>query len=615
MNKKLKNAPHFKAQAEKVSNFSDWFIFVGDEAFQGYDKSNGTDYLNLMDHVFKIPNNKRTPPVILGNKQLTELQGLQIAPTEQRYIKLFQIGALSESQKTAICLNLAQYTAVTKCELYDRTGGFIESLGDYIERVRTGDTAAEIVAETVGNGLQVTLTADEMRNAPVNKITAYFLQWLSTQPINNKLAYHALHNRLYCFNGKTWDYLPDTHAHRLIKDFFNAYGVGHSMQKVKNICEYLSVELPFFGETAPHFLAFNNGVLNKDTLEFLPHNPDYWLIGFNECDYSDNPPPTPHFDKWLDFISSGNEQRKLGFLAGLYMILFNRNDWQLTLELIGEAGGGKSVFLEVGKMLAGSNNSEPISLKALNDERQIVKILNKSFIYSSDESKYIGDSSIFKKLSSGEAVDFNPKNKPAFSVAVKAIFALASNTLPIYKNDGGGMDRRRVIFPFYRAVTPEQRDPQLISKLQGELAGIVRKIITTFPIADGAKLALYEQQRNDEVLKLKRDNDHILDFIQAFELLDRASNKGLVYGGLNSVPTNPLLMLDKFYWAYLFYCEAHGIDDRQRLKPKYLEQELKHAFKSAGYSINFHINTLGGRQRHTNAIYKDKEGTYKQWTN
>lgn len=298
------------------------------------------------------------------------------------------------------------------------------------------------------------------------------------------------------------------------------------------------------------------------------------------------------------------------------MILNNRNDWQLTLELIGEPGGGKSIYLEVGKMLSGDDNHEAITLDILNENKARDIILNKTFLYSSDQAKYIGDASILKQISSGEEVTFNPKNKPPFSTKVKAIIAICSNTLPIYKNDGGGMDRRRVIFPFTRSVDENDRDVNLVDKLKAELGGIIRKIYDTFPQAEEALKALFKQKNSKEALELKRKNDHILEFIEEFHLLPQVTSQGLVMGSNRGVPPfESQFIYDKLYWCYLLFCNTHGRNDKSILKPSDLMQELTQAFKTAGYKIRFATKPLGQRKLYTNVIFKDKSSTIEKWRN
>ncbi|QPB42676.1 DNA primase family protein [Rodentibacter haemolyticus] len=607
---KLKNAPNLTALSG--NDPTELFIFAGTKAWAAWNKGEGVEWHLIADrYQMTADDRKAEPPIILGESQLKEIKGLRLAPAEQEAITLFEFGELSQSEITAICANLAKHTQVQRLTLCDSIGQIKEDLSGYLKRIRTGETLADVVADSIMN---VELTAEIINKASINERTDYFIQWYDKQH-NTPLAYHPEQGRIYGYNGKCWQYLPEFELYRIIRGFFAHHQAKYSLQHVKNIYDCLMLEVQPMGKSQPHLLAFNNGALNKNTLELLPHNPDDWLTGFNPCDYVLNPPPTPHFNQWLDFISQGNNDRKQSLLAGLYMILFNRNDWQLTLELIGTAGSGKSIYLEVGKLLAGENNHEAITLETLNNEKTRDIILNKTFLYSSDQSRYIGDSSVFKKLSSGESINFDPKHKKAFSSPVKAVLAIASNTLPIYKNDGGGMERRRVIFPFTQAVEESKRDPQLVEKLKSELAGIVHLVIQSFPSADKALQALHRQQHSKEALELKRENDHILDFIQEFELMETVNGAGLIFGSALKMPIgNADRMLDRLYWAYWLYCEHQGIDERQRLKKRHLERELVQAFKTAGNRIDFKTAILAGNRNHTNAIYKDREQTRRKFS-
>lgn len=568
------------------------------------------------------PNRYQEIPLILDVRELENISVLELAPPQTEIASLIDTGLffkvknnvqglnIRENSKhlDKICLQIAKTTNIKTLLLRDHLGQLLEDLSGYIDRIRK-DKA--LIAQTFTPEI-IELDADTLEKEPPSKKANYFYKWF-----NQPLSFHPQQKKIYQFEGKCWKAIDDNVLQRKIKSFFVEYEADYrNVENLNRIIACLSVDLPLFAQTDHNLLAFNNGVLNKNTLEFLPHSKDYYLTAFNPCDYLETQTPTPNFDKWLSFISNDDEERKKALLAGLYMILNNRNDWQLTLELIGEPGGGKSIYLEVGKMLSGDDNHEAITLQILNEDKARDIILNKTFLYSSDQAKYIGDASILKQISSGEEVTFNPKNKPPFSTKVKAIIAICSNTLPIYKNDGGGMDRRRVIFPFTRSVDENDRDVNLVDKLKVELGGIIRKIYDTFPQADDALKALFKQKNSKEALELKRENDHILEFIEEFNLLPQVTNQGLVMGSNRGVPPfESQFIYDKLYWCYLLFCNAHGRNDKSILKPSDLMQELKQAFKTAGYKIRFSSKQLGQRKLHTNVIFKDKSATIEKWRN
>ncbi|TCK01681.1 putative DNA primase/helicase [Volucribacter psittacicida] len=627
MANKLTNAPNLSEVAKRNEPLTELYILVGANAWAFYRKNakdkatngQGLDWQTFLDSVDgQNPDRYDSLPIVLGQHQINQLEGVKIAPKGYQIATLVytEPNPLTQSQIATLCVNLAQNSDIQRLAIVNNIGERLEDLTDYLARIRQGDSVAEVVAENSQAQSSLDM-ADIIKGASPNDRAKYFIDWCEhTAEPRYQLAYNALNNRIYRYNGKAWESMNDTEILRLITAFFRHYDAKYSLEKVKGVRDCLTLDLPLMGIAKPNLLAFNNGILDKNSLELMPFDPDYWLIGFNPCDYCQDCLPTPNFDKWLTFISYGKDERRQAFLAALYMILFNRTEWQLTLELIGEAGGGKSVFIEVAKLLSGNGNHEGITLKELDNPVSRSKVLDKTFLYSSDEGRYIGDSSTFKKLSSGEPLDFNPKYKDPFSQSVNAIFAICSNSLPIYKNDGGGMDRRRVIFPFDKAVPEQDRDYQLVSKLKGELSGIIQKIISAFPTPDIALKALFIQKNSAEVLALKRDNDHLLDFVQEFDLLPMPSREGLIMGSLLHVPDlSTDLVFNRLYWIYLLYCHHHGIEAKYQLKPKHLERELIQAFKSSGFDIRFSIRTLAQGKRHTNATLKDKNATKQKLQN
>jgi putative DNA primase/helicase len=66
---------------------------------------------------------------------------------------------------------------------------------------------------------------------------------------------------------------------------------------------------------------------------------------------------------------ASNDRKTDRVLAALFMVLANRYDWQLFLEVTGPASG-KSVMAEICTMLAGKANTVSASMKALEDARE-----------------------------------------------------------------------------------------------------------------------------------------------------------------------------------------------------------------------------------------------------
>lgn len=89
----------------------------------------------------------------------------------------------------------------------------------------------------------------------------------------------------------------------------------------------------------------------------------------------------------------------------------------------------------------------------------------------------------------------------------------AVNNNPMQFSDrSGGVSRRRVILPFPEVIPANERDPQLLAKITGELAVIVRHLMQRFAAANDARVLLEAQQNSDEALEIKRSADPLVDF-------------------------------------------------------------------------------------------------------
>lgn len=98
-----------------------------------------------------------------------------------------------------------------------------------------------------------------------------------------------------------------------------------------------------------NLIGFSNGVFDTRTGNFREHNKNDWLLNASELPFS---PPAegetlathaPNFWKWLRRSVADNDRKADRVLAALFMVLANRYDWQLFLEVTGPGGSGKSV--------------------------------------------------------------------------------------------------------------------------------------------------------------------------------------------------------------------------------------------------------------------------------
>lgn len=220
----------------------------------------------------------------------------------------------------------------------------------------------------------------------------------------------------------------------------------------------------------------------------------------------------PNFWRWLDRAASGNPTKRDVILAALFMVLANRYDWQLFLEVTGPGGSGKSILAEIATMLAGEDNATSADIDTLEDPRKRASLIGFSLIRLPDQEKWSGDGAGLKAITGGDAVSVDPKYQNPYSTHIPAVILAVNNNPMRFTDRSGGVSRRRVIIHFPEQIAPEERDPQLRDKIARELAVIVRQLMQQFSDPMSARALLQSQQNSDEALSIKRDADPTFDF-------------------------------------------------------------------------------------------------------
>ncbi len=369
------------------------------------------------------------------------------------------------------------------------------------------------------------------------------------------------------YNGIVWEPVSDKELQRSMAKIFIDAGISYSQNAIKFAVDTMKLSLPVMGGADRNLIGFSNGVFDTRTGNFREHNKNDWLLNASELPFS---PPAegetlathaPNFWKWLRRSVANNDRKADRVLAALFMVLANRYDWQLFLEVTGPGGSGKSVMAEICTMLAGKVNTVSASMKALEDARERALVVGFSLIIMPDMARYAGDGAGIKAITGGDKVAIDPKHKAPYSTRIPAVVLAVNNNAMSFSDRSGGISRRRVIFNFSEVVPENERDPMLVEKIEGELAVVIRHLLTRFSDQDEARRLLYEQQKSEEALMIKREGDSLVDFCGY--LMSLVKCEGMMVGNAGIVPFSPRRYL---YHAYLAYMSAHGLGKPVSLK-------------------------------------------------
>jgi putative DNA primase/helicase len=347
------------------------------------------------------------------------------------------------------------------------------------------------------------------------------------------LAVDANGQLLSRYENGIWKNIPAATFSRNVADLFQHLRAPFSSGKIASVVETLRLIIPQQATPARRLIGFRNGAFDTQSGIFSPHHKSHWLRTL--CDVDFTPPVegemletlAPNFRRWLDRAAGKNPQKRDVILAALFMVLANRYDWQLFLEVTGPGGSGKSILAEIATLLAGEDNATSADIDTLEDPRKRASLIGFSLIRLPDQEKWSGDGAGLKAIT----------------------------------DRSGGVSRRRVIIHFPEQIAPEERDPQLRDKIARELAVIVRQLMQKFSDPMTARALLQSQQNSDEALSIKRDADPTFDFCGYLEMLPQTN--GMFMGNASIVPRNYRKYL---YHAYLAYMEANGYRNVLSLK-------------------------------------------------
>ena len=577
----MKKAPNVKLLPK--DKHTEAIIFAGTEAYSHAQHWIEAEGKRAGDNV---------SPVYIGEKQLAELTSLIIIDEGRESARVYRAGDITQTQLTTIATKLA-LAGVRKARFFDGMyqASPKEDWSARLPGLRQEAESGESLVKVVAAGVNLSQMADNKKA-------------LLLASRYNGIAIHAESEAVHAYRDGVWEKATQLELSREMVAIYNENQTDFSKRHINNVIEALKIVIPVMEEPRRNLIAFTNGVYDMETGQFSEHSADNWITNHNGIEYSPAVPGenlhdhAPNFHKWLSYSSGKDALKMQRICAGLFMVLANRYDWQLFLEITGEGGSGKSVFTQVATLLAGEHNTASGNMVALDTARGRAQFVGKSMITLPDQPKYTGEGTGIKAITGGDAVEIDPKNEHQFTAILRAVVIATNNTPMIFTERAGGVARRRVIFQFNHRVREEDKDPELPRKIAAEIPVIIRRLLDTFADPDDARALLIEQRDSAEALEIKRASNPVLDLCAALAFMSEP--RGLEMGGgkRSEEERNPRQYL---YHLYLSFMEYQGL--AKPLSVTEFGKAVKEAAKE--YKAEYLTRTIKGR-RQTNVQLTDK---------
>jgi putative DNA primase/helicase len=293
----------------------------------------------------------------------------------------------------------------------------------------------------------------------------------------------------------------------------------------------------------PHWVNFNNGLLNIETFEFREHTPNIFTITRIPITYSPGA-DCPFFKEKLADKLPEHVITCLQEMFGYCYMPYQRHEVAFLFH--GQKRTMKSTVLYLLGEMLGEDNITSFPLQQLTyDQFSTAYLFGKLANICADlDSEGLRNVGRFMMITGGDKITAGKKHEHHISFYPSSKLIFSCNVIPSTHNKDPAFYRRWIILPFDKQTPKEQIDPYMKDKLKKELPGILNWAL------EGLK-RLQENKRfsywlsEDEVKALYEKNS---DSISAF-----------IYAHINTESDDGVITKREVYKQYQTYCKENRI--------------------------------------------------------
>ncbi len=230
----------------------------------------------------------------------------------------------------------------------------------------------------------------------------------------------------------------------------------------------------------PSYINLENGMYNIKRKRLEDHSPAFHSLVQLPIHY-DPDAQCPKFDDFLSIVCPPDSLKMVWQVIAY--LLIPGNPFQKAILFYGPGSNGKSTFINVMEAMVGRENCSNITLKQLSRVFEPAELLGKQLNTVGDlDLRFHEDTESFKKITGGDPITAQRKNKDPFNFVSWAVPLFAANSLWASVDQSEGYWRRWQVISFPYKVnetTFKHTREELLDST--ELAGIFNKAMTYLP--------------------------------------------------------------------------------------------------------------------------------------
>lgn len=233
---------------------------------------------------------------------------------------------------------------------------------------------------------------------------------------------------------------------------------------------YVQAKAPAVRQSRPTLIAFENGVLDVDTMELRPWGDSDVITNIIPHRWN----PDAHddaVDSTLEKIACGDVGMEMNLAEVIGLCMFRSAKFGYCPILLGTGSNGKSTYIDMVWNVLGDENVSALQPREIGARFQAVQLAGKLANLGDDiSSDYIdADScSIVKKIATGSQLYTDVKGSTGFKFKPYATMVFSANEFPRLGDTTYGMYRR--LFPLKFNAVFKREDPDFDPNIGEKLA-------------------------------------------------------------------------------------------------------------------------------------------------
>ncbi|MCK5374143.1 MAG: hypothetical protein KAJ40_02555 [Alphaproteobacteria bacterium] len=347
------------------------------------------------------------------------------------------------------------------------------------------------------------------------------------------------HDNILCSQSHTWLW----HGHgvwkpvhdRVLKQHIQKYmedsRLGVMRGKVDSVSDVLQTEI----HRPEHEWNANNATINVLNGELLwdgvkwqsqKHCREHYRTTQVPIAY-DPSADCPRFKRFLQEIfdgdSDGSDKAQL-ILEMIGYTLVSHAKFEHFVLLVGSGANGKSVVLELIRVLLGKDNVCAVQPSKFSNSFQRAHLHMKlaNLVTEIAEGAVVADAEL-KAITSGELTTAEHKNKDPFDFQPFSTCWFGTNHMPHTRDFSDALFRRALVIPFNQKFEGAKADKNLRHKLQAELSGVMYLALQAYGDVLNRGVFTEPQSCIEAKKEWRKEADQVVQFVEEYCVLDKNS--------------------------------------------------------------------------------------------